>query len=74
MFDFHMHSRVSFDGHDSGLDLALAAKAKGLKEICFTEMERVSETHRAIRFCTSWATTEENVDKLCAALRKFAAL
>ena len=37
MFDFHMHSRVSFDGHDTGLDLALAAKAKGLKEICFTD-------------------------------------
>ena len=37
MFDFHMHSQVSFDGHDSGLDLALAAKAKGLKEICFTD-------------------------------------
>jgi threonine aldolase len=39
------------------------------KEFCFTEMERVSETHRAIRFCTSWATTQENVDKLCQALR-----
>ena len=38
------------------------------KEFCFTEMERVSETHRAIRFCTSWATTQENVDKLCDAL------
>ncbi len=37
MFDFHMHSRVSFDGHDSGLDLALAAKERGLKEICFTD-------------------------------------
>ena len=44
------------------------------KEFCFTEMERVSDTHRAIRFCTSWATTEENVDKLCDALRKFADL
>ena len=44
------------------------------KEFCFTEMERVSDTHRAIRFCTSWATTEENVDKLCDALRKFAKL
>ena len=42
------------------------------KEFCFTEMERVSDTHRAIRFCTSWATTQENVDKLCDALRKFA--
>jgi len=39
------------------------------KEFCFTEMERVSDTHRAIRFCTSWATTEENVGKLCNALR-----
>ena len=40
------------------------------KQFCFTEMERVSPTHRAIRFCTSWATTEENVDKLCAALKE----
>ena len=37
MFDFHMHSRVSFDGHDTGLTMALAAKAAGLKEICFTD-------------------------------------
>ena len=44
------------------------------KEFCFTEMERVSDTHRAIRFCTSWATTEENVEKLCDALKKLAKL
>ena len=37
MFDYHMHSRVSFDGHDRGEDMALAAKAAGLKEICFTD-------------------------------------
>ena len=37
MFDFHMHSRVSFDGHDSGEVLARAAAAAGLKEICFTD-------------------------------------
>ena len=37
MFDFHMHSRVSFDGHDTGLQLAQAAVAAGLKEICFTD-------------------------------------
>ena len=37
MFDCHMHSQVSFDGHDTGLDLALAAKAAGLQEICFTD-------------------------------------
>lgn len=39
------------------------------KEFCFTEMERVDDTHRAVRFCTSWATTDENVDKLINALR-----
>ena len=37
MFDFHMHSRVSFDGHDSGAMLARAALSRGLKEICFTD-------------------------------------
>ena len=37
MFDFHMHSRVSFDGHDTGEALARAALAAGLKEICFTD-------------------------------------
>lgn len=37
MFDCHMHSRVSFDGYDRGLDLALAARKAGLREICFTD-------------------------------------
>lgn len=40
------------------------------KDFCFTEMERIDENHRAIRFCTSWATTEENVDRLIDTLRK----
>ena len=37
MYDYHMHSRVSFDAKDSGLDMALAAAARGVKEICFTD-------------------------------------
>ena len=37
MFDYHMHSIVSFDGHDRGAQMAQAAKAAGLKEICFTD-------------------------------------
>ena len=41
------------------------------KEFVFCEQERVDETHRAIRFCTSWATKPEAVDALCAALRRF---
>ena len=42
------------------------------KEFTFVEQERVSPTHRAVRFCTSWATTEENTDALCACLRRLA--
>ena len=37
MFDYHMHSRVSFDGKSDALDMALAAKERGLEEICFTD-------------------------------------
>jgi len=40
------------------------------KNFMFTEMERVDETHRAVRFCTSWATTRENTEALCAEIRR----
>lgn len=40
------------------------------KQFTFTEQERVDDSHRAVRFCTSWATKEENVEALCAALKK----
>ena len=43
------------------------------KTITFCEQERVSDTHRAVRFCTSWATKEENVDTLCRKLKELAA-
>lgn len=37
MFDFHLHTDLSFDGHDSALNMAQAAVKAGLKEICFTD-------------------------------------
>ena len=40
------------------------------KDFSFSEMGRVDENHRAIRFCTSWATTQENVQKLCDRLQQ----
>lgn len=40
------------------------------KDFAFAEIERVDENNRAIRFCTSWATREENVDALCDALNR----
>lgn len=37
MYDFHMHSHVSFDAKDTGENMAKAALQAGLKEICFTD-------------------------------------
>ena len=37
MFDFHLHTRVSFDGKDTAANMANAALAAGLREICFTD-------------------------------------
>ena len=37
MFDFHMHSLVSCDGHDTPEKMLAAAEAMGLREICFTD-------------------------------------
>lgn len=42
------------------------------KNFVFTEQERVDDAHRAIRFCTSWATRDEAVDALCAELEHIA--
>ena len=41
------------------------------KDFSFSEQERVDPHHRAVRFCTSWATTEENVTSLCQAIVKY---
>ena len=40
------------------------------REYTFSEQTRVDESHRAVRFCTSWATKPENVASLCHALEK----
>ncbi len=37
MFDFHIHSRVSKDGTGDPGKMALAARERGLKAICFTD-------------------------------------
>ena len=45
-------------------------KIKALsKEFALGYTERVDENHSVMRICTSWATKEENVDKLIEALR-----
>lgn len=37
MFDFHMHTKVSFDGRATAQEMVRAAEAAGLREICFTD-------------------------------------
>ena len=37
MFDYHMHSTVSFDGISDAWEMAQAASRAGLAEICFTD-------------------------------------
>lgn len=38
------------------------------EEFTFSEQARVDNDHRAVRFCTSWATKQEDVDALCCTL------
>lgn len=40
-------------------------------EFTFATWEKPDTDNTTIRFCTSWATAEENVDDLCAALKKY---
>ena len=48
-------------------DEVLAALSR---DFVFTEQQRVDEGHRAVRFCTSWATRQDQVDALCRRLEQ----
>ena len=37
MFDYHMHTKVSFDSAAEPMDMIWAAEKLGLREICFTD-------------------------------------
>ena len=54
--------------------LSDALLEKLAENFMFTEMERVDAQHRCVRFCTSWATKQENVDALCAELKRLSSL
>ncbi|MEG0257635.1 MAG: histidinol-phosphatase HisJ family protein [Christensenella sp.] len=41
MFDYHVHSNVSFDGYDSPARIAMTAEERGFTEICFTEHQEI---------------------------------
>ena len=50
-----------------------AVLAELKKKYSFAYQERMDETHSAVRFCTCWATKEENVDMLLADIRELLA-
>ncbi len=37
MFDYHMHTKISFDSTEEPIEMIRAAEKLGLKEICFTD-------------------------------------
>ena len=40
-------------------------------DFTFMVQNRMSDDHSAVRFCTSWATTQESIDALCDALERY---
>ena len=50
-----------------------AAVAALRQEYIFSVIEKVDAERTAVRFCTSWATREENVEKLIASLERLTA-
>lgn len=40
------------------------------QDFTFSTQEYIDNDHTAVRFCTSWATTQESVDALCAKLKE----
>ena len=40
------------------------------KDFTFSLQEIIDDEHKAVRFCTSWATTQESIDALCDALTR----
>ncbi len=49
MFDYHLHSRVSFDSDCAPKDIVSAAEKAGLKEICFTDHYDFNDVFREKR-------------------------
>lgn len=41
-------------------------------DFTYSLQEVVDDMHKAVRFCTSWATTQEGIDALCNAIKSFA--
>ena len=60
MFDYHMHSRVSFDGHDTGAALVQAGTGAGLGDSC-ANVGAASHSAAAQSRATRWGRSVSSV-------------
>ena len=57
MLDTHLHSDVSFDGHSSRAEMALASKAAGVTGLCFTDHYDVGNENNQLVPGLPWGRT-----------------
>ena len=63
MFDYHIHSNVSFDAYDSPARIAMTAKEKGISEICFTEHHEIDYPYDEIHPELDFKIYERELEK-----------
>lgn len=64
MFDFHLHTNISFDGRDTAENMVAAAEKAGLRAICFTDHMDYDPRSREQTLCFSLEEYRKAYDKL----------
>lgn len=73
MFDFHLHTALSFDSEELAKNIIAAAQQKGLKEICFTDhfdLHRDREVQNEIFDVKKYGETYDNLSEKGIIIRK----
>jgi len=70
MYDFHMHSKVSFDGKADAAAMVSAAEAMGLREICFTEHIDYTPEMNMVFDTDHYRRVYENLHSDCVLIRR----
>ncbi|MEA4854234.1 MAG: histidinol-phosphatase HisJ family protein [Christensenella sp.] len=63
MFDYHIHSNLSFDAYDSAARIAMTARDQGLREICFTEHQEIDYPYEEIKPELDWELYDRELKK-----------
>lgn len=71
MFDYHVHSNVSFDAHSSMEDILESAQQKGISDICFTEHYDLNNPYEDIKQDCDFDLYRANLEKARAAFPGF---